>query len=121
MACVYDFIEREEGRLGSPPFQVPQMQFVQSGLAISMSEDRAAFLLEEFIDADNDQGHWYVKYLNNNSAKPRSFAMEEQVLRADFLSFAQHVQFVQTGGLAFVSDFQGEFAFLSFRSHSHRF
>lgn len=89
------------------------MRYVQAGLAIQVSKDselegtgrQNAYLLEEFIDSE-DPG-WFVKYLNNNSAKPYKFKNEERSIRAEFLSFSQHVQFIETGGQAYLSDLQG--------------
>ena len=113
MSCVYDFMKESEARYGLPPFDVPHMQYVQCGLAISKPEvnhpGHSAYLLEEYIETSKTSGkNWFVKYLNNSSAKPRQFEDPRQTLRAEFLSFAQHVQFWKTKGLAFVSDFQGE-------------
>ncbi|KIM36153.1 hypothetical protein M413DRAFT_449355 [Hebeloma cylindrosporum] len=112
MTCVYDFMKESETGTGSPTFDVPHMQYVQCGLAISKPDGHhaghTAYLLEEYIDTDNTSGkNWFVKYLNNSSARPRQFDDPRQTLRAEFLSFAQHVQFWKTEGLAFVSDFQG--------------
>jgi hypothetical protein len=118
MTCVYDFIKESEAGIGFPPFDVPRMQYVQCGLAISKPEDsnhpgpshgHAAYLIEEYIDTNKTSGkNWFVKYLNNSSARPRQFEDPKKNLRAEFLSFAQHVQFWKTDGLAFVSDFQGK-------------
>ena len=108
MDLVYKFMKKEECVRGSPPFEVPQMRYVQAGLAISNDAEgrQNAYLLEEFINSD-DPG-WFVKYLNNNSAKPRKFKDEKLSIRAEFLSFSQHVQFIETGSQAFVSDLQGK-------------
>ena len=87
------------------------MRYVQAGLAIEVSKDPAGtdrqntYLLEEFIDSE-DPG-WFVKYLNNNSAEPHKFKDEERSIRAEFLSFSQHVQFIETGSQAYLSDLQG--------------
>jgi hypothetical protein len=92
MSCVYDFVDDSDSQiLGSVKrtFELPRMQFVQCGLAILKTEDCSAFLLEEFIEADvSGMAHtvdWFVKYLNNDSAKPRSFADPEKTLHAQFL------------------------------------
>jgi hypothetical protein len=113
MLCVYDFINNQRNQVGIPTFEIPNMRFVNCGLAISKAANRDAFLLEEFIDSDQtgSYGNWFVKYLNNNSAKPRRLSDHRQAHCADFLSFAQHVQFWKTEGLAFVSDLQGMFQF----------
>jgi hypothetical protein len=108
MLCVYEFIDKK-GQ--TPPFDIPQMRYVDYGLAISKMDHCSAFLLEEFIEAPVERiqngAKGFVKYLNNNSAQPRSFSDRKLAHRAEFLSFAQHVQFWQTDGLAFVSDLQG--------------
>lgn len=115
MNLVYSFIKKEETVRGSPPFEVPQMRFVQAGLAIQDQHSKDsegttgsrqnAYLLEEFIDSE-DPG-WFVKYLNNNSAKPYKFKDKDRSIRAEFLSFSQHVQFIETGNQAFLSNLQG--------------
>jgi hypothetical protein len=119
MDLVYSFMKKEELVRGSPPFEVPQMRYVQAGLAISKdraedSDRQNAYLLEEFID--HEAPGWFVKYLNNNSAKPCKFKDEERSIRAEFLSFSQHVQFIETGSQAFVSDLQGRSPSLRFFS-----
>ena len=114
MTCVYDFMKESEADVGLPPFNVPHMQYVQCGLAISKPKGQAcpghsAYLIEEYIETNKTGGKgWFIKYLNNSSARPRQFEDPRQTLRAKFLSFAQHVQFWKTDGLAFVSDFQGK-------------
>ena len=113
MDLVYSFMKKEEPVRGSPPFEVPQMRYVEAGIAIQVYEDsegagpsrQNVFLLEEFIDSEEPA--WFVKYLNNSSAKPFKFNDEERSIRAEFLSFSQHVQFIETGGQAFLSDLQG--------------
>lgn len=107
MDLVYRFMKKRDIVHGVPPFFVPQMRFVKAGIAFSKVNDQIdAYLLEEFIDSDSSDT-WFVKYLNNSSAKPHKFHHEEKSLRAIFLSFAQHVQFLETKGLAFLSDLQG--------------
>ena len=109
MLCVYEFIDKNLGQ--TPPFDIPQMRYVDYGLAISKTDNYSAFLLEEFIETPVEHiqsgSKGFVKYLNNNSAKSRSFSDHKLTHRAEFLSFAQHVQFWKTDGLAFVSDLQG--------------
>ena len=123
MTFVYDFIKESNTDIGFLPFDVPHMQYVQCGLAISKPEDNhpshsvatrthSAYLIEEYIETEKTSGkNWFIKYVNNSSAKPRLFKDPKKNLRAEFLSFAQHVQFWKTEGLAFVSDFQGKQGF----------
>ena len=118
MMCVYDFMKESEVQMGSPTFDISHMQYVQCGLAISRPEghcdpghagSHTTCLIEEYINTDKTSGkNWFVKYLNNSSARPRQFEDPRQTLCAEFLSFTQHVQFWKTEGLAFVSDFQGK-------------
>jgi len=111
MLCVYEFINEKKSLLSFPSFDIPNMRFVECGLAISKTANHDTFLLEEFIDTGG-HGNWFVKYLNNNSAKPRTLSNHRQAHCAEFLSFAQHVQFWKTDGLAFVSDLQGMISFV---------
>ncbi|KZT53343.1 kinase-like protein, partial [Calocera cornea HHB12733] len=64
----------------------------------------STYLVEEMIEDVAKGG--FVKYLHNSSAIPRMLSGEEGRISA-FLSFSQHVQFVRTGGLAYISDYQG--------------
>ena len=110
---VYDFIAEEVGRLGQPPFQIPQFCFVELALAMEVSPDAAAkqkaaiFLVEEVI-AEDRQGP-FKKYLNNVSPVPLMMAHKEDEDRASFLAFTQHVQYWKTKKQAFVSDYQGKY------------
>ncbi|KAJ7838040.1 hypothetical protein B0H13DRAFT_1651122, partial [Mycena leptocephala] len=106
MNIVYKYMAAQEKYIGRPPFQVPEMRFVNAGLAICQTDSKDAYLVEEWIDADQ-----YVKYIHNKSGHPRRFDNPEYNLHARFLSFCQHVQFLKTDKPAYVSDFQGEFIF----------
>lgn len=122
MDLVYGFMKKEVPVRGSPPFEVPHMRYVKAGLAIQVSKGSAddtqhVYLLEEFIH-DSEEPGGFVKYLNNNSAKPCKFQDEERSTRAEFLSFSQHVQFIETGGQAYLSDFQGRTHPVIFKSAS---
>ena len=105
----YQFINREvEGRGGlSRP--IPELRFTRSMIAIVReSTMEKAFLIEEWLDPDDGECP-FVKYLGNRflepcvplTAPPRTHEI------AEFLSFAQHIQWQKTGGLAFTSDYQG--------------
>ena len=87
-----------------PPFVIPEMRFVKSALAIA-DGTHDTFLLEEVID-DSSNGN-FIKYIGNGSVQPLDFLEGEEIHRAKFLSFCQHVQFVKTKSLTFVGDFQG--------------
>lgn len=88
------------------PIEIPQFRFVSAALATEglevEEEKRQAYLLEEYIETP------FIKYINNGLAKPLSSGMDDEDLtRAHFLCFTQHVQYTVTGKRAFVSDYQG--------------
>ncbi|OSC97969.1 hypothetical protein PYCCODRAFT_1376221 [Trametes coccinea BRFM310] len=115
MDIVYEFITNSSQ--GSPPFPIPQMRFVHVALALEYRDDadtdRKVFMLEERI-SPHEHGGWR-KYINNDSPAPIRSSISTTDLQhvADFLVFCQHVQFLQTLGRAFVSDFQGGLTLLS--------
>lgn len=106
---VYKFIDKGIVLHGEPPFQIPQMRFVNAALAmehnVAESTDSCVSLLEEVIG--ENEGH-FRKYVNNVLAVPVPFGNGEDEERVLFLAFAQHVQYFKTKKLAFVSDYQGE-------------
>lgn len=90
--------------------QVPRLRLVHAAVAIpddtSDHAGAATYLLEERIEGK------FIKYINNNSAVPtyhlRGF--EEKI--GLFLCFAQHVQHRLTNEVVYLSDFQGNAAFI---------
>jgi len=106
MGIVYDFVEKSIAIYGEPPFAIPKMRFVKNALVIADST-REAYMVEEVIDEGADG--MFVKYIGNGSVKPFDFLSGEAANRAQFLSFAQHVQYMKTKNLAFIGDFQGKF------------
>jgi Alpha-kinase family len=102
MEMVYDFIYSYIDMHGAPSFAIPEMRFAESALAI-VDTTHDTFMLEEVIDDGN-----FVKYIGNGSVKPFDFLSGDVAYRADFLAFAQHVQYLKTKGLAFIGDFQGK-------------
>jgi hypothetical protein len=115
LAMVYAFIDERsdleaQGSGKSKAIEIPNMRFVQAGLAIEQVQQGAegaearCFLLEELI---SEKGGLFRKYLNNTSAKPCTFQNADDIQRAEFLAFAQHVQYFKTKKRAYVADFQG--------------
>lgn len=91
-----------------PELSIPQMRFVDAGLAIEQLKkpgEQRCFLVEEVISTTEGS---FKKYLNNASAVPCHFVDEGDNERAEFLAFAQHVQYVKTKKRAYVADFQGQ-------------
>ncbi|KAF8058003.1 hypothetical protein FPV67DRAFT_1676776 [Lyophyllum atratum] len=97
------------------PFKIPYLRFVQAGIAISLrdidpkavsvSTNRAAYLLEELLPANRKS---FQKYVHNGKAKPLTEPHEANYDIAEYCCFIQHIQFMLTEGLAFISDFQGK-------------
>lgn len=103
LAQVHIFVTEQLRTRGVPPFPIPSMRFVRAAYAVEVGGDGDVFLLEELIEGK------FTKLINNASAdiSDASFISLEDADRAEYLSFAQHVMFWKTKGLAFVSDFQG--------------
>ncbi|KLO05214.1 hypothetical protein SCHPADRAFT_839679, partial [Schizopora paradoxa] len=97
---------------GDPPFDVPHFEYVTGALAMEVTFNHAqekrvnAWLLERCLTED-EQGPWR-KYINNDSPVPLKTKNEDDLNRANFLAFSQHLQYKITGKLAFVSDYQGK-------------
>ena len=96
-----------------PPFEILQFRFVAAGMAIaqksidngpSPSTNRAAYLLEEVLPGEKSD---FIKYMHNASASSDLSPDDPDYPAALFLMFIQHVQYAITGGIAYVSDFQG--------------
>ena len=102
----YQFIEHaKEGKEGDFPGTIPKLRFIEAAIA-EVSEGSKFFLAEEWIDTSEDP---FIKYINNNHAgtciSPE--APEETQNIANFLCFAQHVQYQVTSGTLITSDYQG--------------
>ncbi|KAF7301927.1 Alpha-type protein kinase domain-containing protein [Mycena indigotica] len=84
-----------------PKIKVPDLCFTEAGLAIEQGQSNRAkvYMIEEHIQGE------FRKYLHNGSAKLTGTSKGDPV--ALFLSFSQHAQYINSNGLAFVSDYQG--------------
>ena len=110
LKLVYNFMEGQDHHQGQERGQdipvIPQLHFTSCALACS--DDRTnIYLVEEFID-EKVEGR-FQKYINNSSASVSLSHLhgEEAINIATFLSFSQHVQYLKTKGLAYISDYQG--------------
>jgi len=104
----YSFIEAAVAEHGEPPGGIPRLRFVRTMLAEVMptvEPQEKYFLIEEWV---GDTGA-FVKYINNGhpGSCVRTNAPAAAHKIAEFLCFVQHVQYNQTGRLAFTSDYQG--------------
>ena len=114
LKVAYDFVSdfMHSSRV-PPPFEIFEFRFVAAGMAIaqkpidngpSPTTNRAVYLLEEVLPGGKSD---FVKYLHNASAASELSHDDPDYQLADFLMFIQHVQYAITGGVAYVSDFQG--------------
>ncbi|KAG0706908.1 hypothetical protein DFH29DRAFT_995495 [Suillus ampliporus] len=103
-----------------PPFHIPRLRFVKAGLALSHDQvqpghksksltrmPRAGYLVEELITDD------FLKYIHNMDCNPMLDPYKVGYEIAAFLACTQHIQYAKTGGLAFISDYQGGSEILS--------
>ncbi|KAJ3556255.1 hypothetical protein NP233_g12021 [Leucocoprinus birnbaumii] len=105
----YDFIA-ESTKTKEPPFLIPMLRMVKSWVAAPIaatttaggSTPQALYLVEELIE-----GGVSVKYINNTTSSVELDQDSEYYPVAVFLSFLQHVQYIETNKLAFISDLQG--------------
>jgi hypothetical protein len=100
----YGFIEKAVSEYGKPPGGIPALRFVQTMLAED-PEKQKYFLIEEWVGGTGN----FTKYINNGHASSCvSVGARAAVHRiAEFLCFSQHVQYIETDGLAYTSDYQG--------------
>lgn len=114
-AFINDFIANQTP--AEAPFAILQLRFVKGVIAYSekalnktpsaasATSHRAAYLLEELLIRDQP----FIKYIHNGDAVPLQESNEMGYEIGLFLCFIQHVQFVHTHGLAYISDFQGKY------------
>ncbi|KAG1830675.1 hypothetical protein F4604DRAFT_1695416 [Suillus subluteus] len=112
-----------------PPFDIPRVRFIDAGVALGYGQHTATtstgskpgakpggtvsavYLLEEHITfGDNEE---FTKFIHNMDCVPSLDADEYGYDLAVFLTFTQHIQYVQTEGLAFISDYQGSLTLLT--------
>ncbi len=106
---VYHFIQREIDLRGAPAFHIPDFRFVRTMMVVCHGETQIkVFLIEEMIDRMTEGP--FLKYISNVVPRPSEKLQDNNLERAEFLCFAQHVQWVKTHGEMFTSDFQGKHA-----------
>ena len=100
----------------APPFNIPSVRFVNAGLTFQYSTGptrgsrapsvNCTYLCEEEI---KDAKNLFTKFIHNGNCMPLVLPGEFGYNVAEFLAFSQHVQYIKTGGLAYISDYQGIF------------
>jgi len=106
----YQFVNREVKKRGQPLHPIPVLRFPRSMIAIVReSSMEKVFLVEEWLNQDDSNGRKFLKYVGNHFPQScvRDTEPPEAHKVAEFLIFAQHVQWSKTGRLAFTSDYQG--------------
>ena len=101
----YAFVEDFQSKHGNFPGVIPHLRFVETAIAEDQVMNRH-FLIEEWIDTSRTP---FTKYINNGlpvSCISHSAPTEIQNI-ANFLCFAQHIQFHVTNGQVYTSDYQG--------------
>ena len=105
----YQFVDCEAEGRGDLSRPIPKLRFTRSMIAIVReSTMEKAFLIKEWLDPD-DEERPFVKYLGNRFPEPcvpLTAPLGAHEI-AEFLSFAQHVQWEKSSGLVFTSDYQG--------------
>ncbi|KAG1780220.1 hypothetical protein EV702DRAFT_1043073 [Suillus placidus] len=102
LKLTYDFIDHSIASSPQPPpFAVPRGG---SKPGAKTGSTRAVFLLEELIEGGDDM---FVKFIHNMDTNPLLDELDYGYDMAEFFVFTQHVQYVKTGKLAFISDYQG--------------
>lgn len=97
----YRFVEQAVEEHGEPEGGIPSLRFTRTMLAKD-AETNKYYLVEEWL------GGKFIKYINNGHPGSCLVDASAEAHRiADFLCFAQHVQYISTGGLAYTSDYQG--------------
>ncbi|KAI6018337.1 hypothetical protein EDC04DRAFT_2576324, partial [Pisolithus marmoratus] len=118
LTMTYDFIDGAILSADSPPpFKIPHLHFVEAVLALAHLQLTkglvkpkfggmvcSVYLLEEKIKGGSAV---FIKYIHNMDCRPSLSADMDGYDIAKFLAFTQHVQYSKTGGLVFVSDYQG--------------
>ena len=85
---------------------MPHLHFVEA--AIAECDTGKLFLIEEWINTSEAQFKKYINNVHAVSCIPQQ-APEKIKNIANFLCFAQHVQYQVTEGTLFTSDYQGMF------------
>ncbi|KAG2352293.1 hypothetical protein BDR07DRAFT_1314419, partial [Suillus spraguei] len=121
LELTYAFIDRSiVSSAEPPPFNIPHICFVDAGLALSYSQHGSkvpakggskagsscgGYLVEEFIEGGPDE---FVKFIHNMDSNLLLDYDNYHYELALFFAFTQHVQYIKTSGLAFISNYQGK-------------
>jgi len=127
LKMTYEFIDHAiDGSKESLPFKIPCLCFMDAGLLLVYSYVPVAtlesvmqsvkpsstvsmmYLAEELISISLDGD--FVKYIHNGDAAPCDLLDPEVKYIAQFFTFTQHIQYTNTSGQVYISDYQGIFS-----------
>ncbi|KAI5992424.1 hypothetical protein EDD15DRAFT_2168292, partial [Pisolithus albus] len=121
LQMTYEYIDysiRQSHDLSIPAWiaNIPCLRFVAAGLALAYSPTfkglstistesvTSAYLLEEKIKCEDGK---FTKFIHNTRCSSLLKPNDDGFTIAEFLIFTQHVQYMKTDGLAYISDYQG--------------
>ncbi|KAG6372507.1 hypothetical protein JVT61DRAFT_7613 [Boletus reticuloceps] len=129
-----------------PPFDIPEVRFVEAALLLTYTEATNStpdqprhtqagtsskstpgsvtgiYLAEELIDIDIESGSsnqrpTFTKFVHNSDPSPFIQDPGEYGYEtAEFLAFTQHIQYVNTTGLVYISDYQAKICYRTLKS-----
>ncbi|KIO08753.1 hypothetical protein M404DRAFT_22604 [Pisolithus tinctorius Marx 270] len=120
LQMTYEYINlaiRDAADISIPAWiaNIPHLHFVEAGLALVYSTTSkgpstsagsvvAAYLLEERIECGDSK---FMKFIHNVQYSSLLKPDHNTFHIAEFLIFMQHIQYMKTDGLAYISDYQG--------------
>ncbi|KAF9228248.1 hypothetical protein BS17DRAFT_805791 [Gyrodon lividus] len=125
----YNYIHHCIAEAPEPPLSdIPQIRFVNAALVLAYAEKAEGleqpgapklvpssvtigYLTEELIRLDDDSN--FTKFVHNLDPSPFILPGEYRYQTAEFLVFTQHIQYINTGGQVYISDYQGSTTLLS--------
>lgn len=115
----YAFIDKMAADNFIQTDDVPRLRFAEAGLAASFTQVKkqnkitaklvATYFVEEKLrDGQEGGADPFLRLIGNGSAATFKRPDPEIQNVVDFLSFTQHFQYFKSGGLFFISDYQGQ-------------
>ncbi|KAI6032478.1 hypothetical protein EDC04DRAFT_2571972, partial [Pisolithus marmoratus] len=112
LMMTYDFIDGAIASANSPPpFEIPCLHFIEAGLALAHSQLMKGPTKPKLSGT-------ICSYIHNMDCRPSMSVDMHGYDIAEFLAFTQHIQYSKTGGLVFISDYQGKLCECSYTSGS---
>ena len=111
---VYEYIDLFTEHHGKPTFTIPRIRFVHGAVVgfskltrpASNQKNPAVWKYMGFLE-EPIEGN-FIKFIHNSRVTPSLDPGDEGYETAEWLCFTQHAVFEGTGGLVFISDYQGK-------------